>query len=110
MEAAPDWARGACRDVPVSVMYPERQHHGRCSNDPDVAELQRLGYVDTIEKIVAWEVCGPCPIRLDCLEFALNTSKMEDHGVWGGQSRRQRVMLRRERVRRRRELAASSAA
>lgn len=36
----------------------------------------------------AKQVCAACPVRSECLEFAL-THRI-DHGVWGGMSRRER--------------------
>jgi WhiB family transcriptional regulator, redox-sensing transcriptional regulator len=40
-------------------------------------------------------VCAGCPVRVDCLEYAL-TNRL-DHGVWGGTSERERQRIRRER-------------
>jgi WhiB family redox-sensing transcriptional regulator len=38
-------------------------------------------------------VCAQCPVRLDCLEYAL-TNRL-DYGVWGGTSERERQRIRR---------------
>ncbi|MEX0833999.1 MAG: WhiB family transcriptional regulator [Actinomycetota bacterium] len=46
-------------------------------------------------------ICMICPVRLDCLEWALATG--QDAGVWGGMSEEERRALRRAR---RRESAA----
>jgi WhiB family transcriptional regulator, redox-sensing transcriptional regulator len=43
-------------------------------------------------------VCRGCPVRSDCLEFALASS--EKFGIWGGMSERERRMERRARRRR----------
>lgn len=42
-------------------------------------------------------VCARCPVRQECLDFALRTKVA--HGVWGGLSERERRNLRRERYR-----------
>ena len=42
-------------------------------------------------------VCAVCPVRRDCLEFALRLKVA--HGVWGGLSERERRNLRRDRRR-----------
>jgi WhiB family redox-sensing transcriptional regulator len=42
-------------------------------------------------------VCASCPVREQCLDFALRLKVA--HGVWGGLSERERRSLRRERNR-----------
>ncbi len=42
-------------------------------------------------------VCTVCPVKNECLEFALRLKVA--HGVWGGLSERERRSLRRERHR-----------
>jgi len=42
-------------------------------------------------------VCAGCPVREECLEFALRLKVA--HGVWGGLSERERRTLRRDRHR-----------
>lgn len=51
----------------------------------------------------AKEICATCPVREECLEFALLT-RQED-GVWGGLTETERRRLRR----RRREAARKAA-
>ena len=41
----------------------------------------------------AKQFCKRCPVRADCLEYALRAN--EHHGVWGGESERSRQRLRR---------------
>ena len=48
-------------------------------------------------------VCRECPVRAECLEYALTAG--EHYGVWGGKSEAQRKRLRSERVRARRGAA-----
>jgi len=43
-------------------------------------------------------VCAHCPVRLDCLEYAL-TNRL-DYGVWGGTSERERQRILRLRHKR----------
>lgn len=56
--------------------------------DPDSFFPERGGSVTEAKK-----VCLACPIRVQCLEWALNNG--EDFGVWGGLSERERHKLRR---------------
>lgn len=48
----------------------------------------------------AKRVCAGCPVRVECLEYALETGI--HHGIWGGLSERER-----RRIRRRRRAAAA---
>lgn len=38
-------------------------------------------------------VCAECPVRRECLSFALSTH--ERYGIWGGFTSRERAMLKR---------------
>ena len=45
----------------------------------------------------AKQVCAECPIKTECLEYALRN--FEEFGVWGGLTPKQRRPLRRDYVR-----------
>lgn len=62
--------QGACRGVDPNVFFPER-------GDSCVA---------------AKKVCAGCPVRGECLDFAL--AHGEKFGIWGGKSERERSRLR----------------
>ena len=69
-----EWvSSGACRGLDPALFYPER---GASTKE-------------------AREVCAGCPVRLECLEYALVNG--EKFGIWGGQSERARRRLRRMR-------------
>jgi hypothetical protein len=63
--------RAACRGQDPDLWYPER--------GADVS--------------IAKAICAGCPVRADCLAFALGNG--EHHGIWGGLSERQRRRMRR---------------
>ena len=40
----------------------------------------------------------PCPVRMECLNYAINN--FQDYGVWGGTTEKERVRIRRSRNKR----------
>lgn len=62
-----DW--GSCIEVDPELFFPEKGESPR----------------------QAKEICFGCPVRLECLEYALQTDVT---GVWGGTTERQRGRLR----------------
>lgn len=65
--------QGICRGMPTEMFFPP-------DGDKRAARLAR-------------EVCEDCPVRIDCLDYALKW-KMR-HGVWGGTTSGDRRRLRR---------------
>lgn len=64
-----EWRRrAACRGMEPDLWFPH-------SEQPE-------------DEAPAKAVCATCPVRLDCLEFALVTR--QDDGVWGGVGPRER--------------------
>ena len=68
-------AQGNCVDRPPSFFFPS----------------------DGVGVEVAKRVCATCPVKQECLEYALRNRI--DHGVWGGTSERERRrILKRRRL------------
>lgn len=65
-------ARAACRGLPPALFFPAEN--------------------GSYEKGKA--ICARCPVRKECLDFAL-TPPLEHHGIWGGTSERERRRMRR---------------
>lgn len=70
-------ARGNCADKPPSLFFPS----------------------DGVGVEIARKVCADCPVKMQCLDYALD--QRIDHGVWGGTSERERRRLLRARAGRR---------
>lgn len=47
--------------------------------------------------VAAKAVCKACPVKSECLDYALTTPPERDWGVWGGTTKMERINLRRER-------------
>lgn len=81
----PDWYDdAACMGMPAEWFYGEEEDQQlRGSHRPYLlpAEVRR-----------AKSVCEGCPVREDCLEWALDND--EQHGIWGGMTKRERDRLR----------------
>lgn len=68
------WQKGAaCRSYPAEMFFP-------ATDAPGAAKPAKL-------------ICSACPVREDCLSFALETAQSE--GVWGGMDAGERRRLRR---------------
>lgn len=77
-----DWKlKAACRNLDTSLFFPDSEADAGAAKD----------------------VCAICPVRQECLEFALDTRQHD--GVWGGLTESER-----KRVRRRRQTAARTEA
>ena len=71
------WRRDAiCRDTDPDLFFP----------------VGTTGYA-LVQIDRAKEVCGECPVKVDCLDYALETN--QDSGIWGGTSEEERRTLRR---------------
>jgi len=82
-----DWrARSACLQADPELFFPIG------STGPAVRQVNE-----------AKRVCGSCPVRSACLEWALEAR--QDHGVWGGLTEDERRSLRRRSARHRTAVA-----
>lgn len=82
------WRRGAaCRNMDTELFFP-RGETG--------APLEQT--------VMAKAVCDGCPVRVPCLDFAMETH--QEYGIFGGLTEQERRSLARRRARARRELAA----
>lgn len=57
---------------------------GLCNNHPPAVFFPS----DGVGVEIAKKICSGCPVRSQCLDYALELRV--DHGVWGGESERQR--------------------
>lgn len=80
-EGSAGWAsRGACRE-----------------HDPDLFFPIGTGERGRRQIAEAKAVCALCPVRADCLGYALETG--QDAGVWGGTTEDERRQIRSARAR-----------
>jgi WhiB family transcriptional regulator, redox-sensing transcriptional regulator len=58
--------RSACSGGNTNLFFPTKEDHSSCSHQIAMSRL----------------ICVTCPVRLECLKFALENN--EKHGIWGG--------------------------
>jgi WhiB family redox-sensing transcriptional regulator len=77
------WDRRGCRDQPPDMWFA----NPRSDSEAEQADYQR-----------AKALCGTCPIRVSCLEWALSFGDMP--GIWGGtvQDERKKILRTRGQV------------
>ena len=81
-EGTPAWQfRGACRGEDASLFFAPSYFERREEKDAREAKAKAI--------------CARCPVRIDCLDYALGIR--EPHGVWGGMNEQERRRLLRER-------------
>lgn len=69
-----DWQNdSACRSIETAKMYPSSEKN---------------------QGVVAETICAPCPVRLNCLVYALAYD--EQFGVWGGTTEKERAKFQKE--------------
>jgi WhiB family transcriptional regulator, redox-sensing transcriptional regulator len=69
---------GACRDGAARDFYPPMQSERKHER---LARERR-----------AKSVCASCPVRVECLEYAIAVD--ERYGIWGGLNQEERRLLR----------------
>lgn len=68
------WDDAVCATVDTELFFPERAGKGQ----PHIQQIK--------------EICTGCPLRVQCLEFALREN--QQYGVWGGMTYRERLQLK----------------
>lgn len=83
-------------DVPE--MHPDHYNLAACQHHPDIDYFPTAG-----NDRPAKAICAGCPVRMPCLEVAIETRAHDDHGILGGMNpaERNRERQRRERLARR---------
>lgn len=79
--------RAACRGYPLRWWFPVSRRGRR----PD----RHLVIVSELERAQALELCATCPVRDDCLDYAI---RYDEVGIWGGTTDRERRRIRRSRA------------
>lgn len=71
--------RALCMEVDPELFYPETSGKYRVN-------------VDGERELLAKGVCRRCPVRQECLDYAV--PRPQEEGIWGGTTARERMELR----------------
>jgi WhiB family redox-sensing transcriptional regulator len=74
--------------VRIEIERPDWMAHGACKDRTDVSFFPGRGE----DSDPAKKVCYGCPVRLQCLTYAMQQG--EKYGIWGGLSERDRKRIR----------------
>jgi WhiB family redox-sensing transcriptional regulator len=78
------------RSASADLAYQDWRAFAACSGkDPDLFFAP-----GAIEHKMAKRICRGCPVRMECLAYAME--EPVDHGVWGGMTERERRRYRRQ--------------
>lgn len=72
-----------------------REHGGtECEGEPEAFFFEEEGQDQNMryKTQLAKQICAECPVRLLCLEYALESN--EPYGIWGGLTRAERATVR----------------
>ena len=86
--------------VAIAYLDPDGEHDdawrflAQCDGAPLELFFPNRGESTRQAKTYCWggnlkgRIIDPCPVRLECLDYALTTN--QTHGIWGGMSSRER--------------------
>jgi WhiB family redox-sensing transcriptional regulator len=96
-EQLPNWQReAACVGTDPEIFYPVSAQDAQ--GDRAKAQLALIKVAKTICNGDAEIGRPPCPVRLECLAYAME--RHERHGIWGGMTHNERDQLRKTRYER----------
>lgn len=62
-----------------------------CAQVPDIFFVEDWSAYKTADVLLAKQICGRCPMKLECLEYAMDN---EDFGIFGGLTPHERRQLK----------------
>ena len=88
-----------CRGIGPDLFFSERGEHATSETAMEYCNGGTFHNRDDKGKLLSIDSIAPCPVRTECLEFALSFQNDEDtSGIFGGTSPNQRRKMRSERA------------
>lgn len=85
----------AARSAQATWFRPDWRSAAACSDSNNTSLFFPVGVTGAAEIQIrqAKAVCVECPVKAECLDFAITTN--QEYGIWGGTSEEERRVLRR---------------
>ena len=80
----------------------EEQGSVACQNFPDEMYEEEDNADSRAMQHIIKKICGDCPLRYDCLDYAITAR--EQHGIWGGLTTKEREEVHRKEANERRRV------
>lgn len=84
--------------------------HAACAGEPTHFFFPEDKRIEKAFRMTAVAICAVCPVKAECLEYALSFNTNDLQGIWGGMSERQRRLEKQRRQRAERVAAADEMA
>ena len=83
------------RPSALEIVRPAWQQHAACRGMGAEVFFPPRGRDDLVKQAKA--ICAGCPVKVDCLEYALDVQSCDRAGIWAGTNDKTRRRIRRER-------------
>jgi WhiB family redox-sensing transcriptional regulator len=84
---------GAVGTVVLNVNQPEWMTQADCQNLPIALFFPQPGRIGAADAKKALRVCRSCPVRKQCLAYAMSFPDRSLPGIWGGTTERERSRM-----------------
>jgi len=77
----------------LNIFQPEWMTEADCQNLPTDIFFPKPGRLGTAHAKRAVKICRGCPVREECLAYAMSFADRSLPGIWGGTTERERSQL-----------------
>ena len=84
---------GALEPTVLNIFQPEWMTRADCQNLPTDIFFPQPGRLGVAQAKQALKICRSCPVREECLAYAMSFPDRSLPGIWGGTTERERSRL-----------------
>jgi WhiB family redox-sensing transcriptional regulator len=94
MARSPSWLwMGAVEPPVLNVLQPDWMVEADCQDLPLEMFFPQPGRIGAADAKKAIKVCKACPVRVECLAYAMTFPDRSLPGIWGGTTERERSRM-----------------